>query len=150
MAARVATWPFRAHLVQEAEKYDAMAAADVALATSGTVSTELALAGVPMVVAYRFDPLGYAVMRPFFTGTYATLLNIAADAMIVPELIQSDATPDKLAVAVGRLLRDAEARVDQASRQTAALDLMGRDDTDPSSNAADAVLRVIAQQNAGA
>ena len=44
VAGRVAAWPFRAHLVDEAEKYDAMRAATVALATSGTVSTELALA----------------------------------------------------------------------------------------------------------
>ncbi|MBJ7485387.1 lipid-A-disaccharide synthase, partial [Brevundimonas sp.] len=73
VTARVATWPFRVHLVQEADKYDAMRAATVALATSGTVSTELALAGVPMVVAYRFGALSYAIMKPFFTGKFATL-----------------------------------------------------------------------------
>tara|TARA_R110002051_G_scaffold3220_7_gene17519 strand:- start:1429 stop:2592 length:1164 start_codon:yes stop_codon:yes gene_type:complete len=144
VAARIAAWPFRAHLVQEADKYDAMRACDVALATSGTVSTELALAGAPMVIAYRFTPLSYAIMKPFFTGKYATLFNHAADAEIAPELIQNDATPDKLAAAVGRLLDDPAARADQAARQTAALDLMGRDAADPSELAADAVLQVIA------
>ncbi|MBU3971219.1 MAG: lipid-A-disaccharide synthase, partial [Alphaproteobacteria bacterium] len=93
---RVAAWPFRAHLVGEGEKYAAMRAATVALATSGTVSTELALAGAPMVIAYRFQPLSYAIMRPFFTGKYATLFNHAADAEIARELIQNDATPEKL------------------------------------------------------
>lgn len=144
VTARVATWPFRVHLVQEADKYDAMRASTVALATSGTVSTELALAGVPMVIAYRFGALSYAIMKPFFTGKFATLFNTAADAMIAPELIQKDATPDKLAAAVARLLSDPAARADQSARQTAALDLMGREGRDPSEIAAEAVLKVIA------
>ncbi len=144
VTAEIATWPFRAHLVPEREKYAAMKAATVALATSGTVSSELALAGAPMVIAYRFQPLSYAIMKPFFTGKYATLFNHAADEEIAKELIQSDATPEKLAAEVGRLLADPVARADQAARQTAALDLMGREGRDPSEIAADAVLRVIA------
>ena len=144
VTAEVASWPFRAHLVQEGDKYSAMKAATVALATSGTVSTELALAGAPMVIAYRFQPLSYAIMRPFFTGKYATLFNHAADEEIAKELIQKDATPEKVAAEVGRLLADPEARAQQAARQTAALDLMGREGRDPSEIAAEAVLRVIA------
>jgi lipid-A-disaccharide synthase len=143
VAARVAAWPFRAHLVSEADKYSAMKAATVALATSGTVSTELALAGAPMVIGYRFQPLSYAIMRPFFTGKYATLFNHAADAEIARELIQTDATPEGFAVEVGRLLDDPAARADQATRQTAALDLMGREGRDPSEIAAEAVLAVM-------
>jgi len=144
VAGRVATWPFRVHLVSEAEKYDAMKAATVALATSGTVSTELALAGAPMIIGYRFQPLSYAIMKPFFTGKYATLFNHAADAEIACELIQNDATPARFADAVRRLLSDPDVRRDQARRQTEALDLMGRGGRDPSEIAADAVLRVIA------
>ncbi len=144
VTARIATWPFRAHVVGEDQKYAAMRAATVALATSGTVSTELALAGAPMVIAYRFQPLSYAIMKPFFTGKYATLFNHAADEEIARELIQNDATPGKVAAEVGRLLGDPEARRAQAERQTAALDLMGREGRDPSEIAADAVLRVIA------
>lgn len=144
VAGRVATWPFRVHLVSEAEKYDAMKAATVALATSGTVSTELALAGAPMIIGYRFQPLSYAIMKPFFTGKYATLFNHAADAEIARELIQNDATPARFASAVRRLLSDPAVRRDQARRQTEALDLMGRGGRDPSEIAADAVLRVIA------
>ncbi|WP_420469527.1 lipid-A-disaccharide synthase [Brevundimonas sp. FT23042] len=141
---RIAAWPFRVHLVSEAEKYDAMKAATVALATSGTVSTELALAGAPMVIGYRFQPLSYAIMKPFFTGKYATLFNHAADEEIARELIQKDATPEQISDEVARLLADPVARRVQAERQTAALDLMGRNAPDPSSLAADAVLRVIA------
>ena len=141
---RVAAWPFRAHLVSEADKYSAMKAATIALATSGTVSTELALAGAPMVVGYRFQPLSYAIMKPFFTGKYATLFNHAADAEIARELIQKDATPERFAAEVGRLLDDPVSRADQAMRQTAALDLMGREGRDPSEIAAEAVLGLVA------
>ena len=144
VTAQVASWPFRAHLIPEAGKYAAMKAATVALATSGTVSTELALAGAPMVISYRFQPLSYAVMKPFFTGKYATLFNHAAGEEIAGELIQKDATPERLAAEVGRLLRDPKARARQAERQTAALDLMGREGRDPSEVAAEAVLRVVA------
>jgi len=148
VASRVAAWPFRVHLVSEAEKYDAMTAATVALATSGTVSTELALAGAPMIIGYRFQPLSYALMKPFFTGRYATLFNHAADEEIARELIQADATPDKVAAEVGRLLSDPQARQAQAARQTEALKLMGRGDRQPSDVAADAVLRVVAARAA--
>jgi lipid-A-disaccharide synthase len=143
VSACVDRWPVRAHLVDEADKYAAMKAATVAMATSGTVSTELALAGVPMVIGYRFAPVSYAIMKPFFTGKYATLFNHAADAEIARELIQSDATPDRFVEEVGRLLDDPQARADQSARQTAALDLMGREGRDPSDIAAEAVLAVV-------
>ena len=146
--AQVADWPVEAHLVDEDDKYAAMKAATVALATSGTVSTELALAGAPMIIAYRFQPLSYAIMRPFFTGKYATLFNHAADEEIAPEYIQKDATPDHLVPALERLLEDPAARADQARRQTAALELMGREGRDPSEIAAEAVLDVIAGRTA--
>jgi lipid-A-disaccharide synthase len=87
---------------REDQKYAAMRAATVALATSGTVSTELALAGAPTVIAYRFQPLSYAIMKPFFTGKYATLFNHAAGEEIARELIQNDAAGWRR---VGRLLR---------------------------------------------
>ena len=147
---RLAAWPFRVHHVDEAAKYDAMKACDVALAASGTVSTELALAGAPMVIAYRFDPVSYAIMKPFFTGKFATLFNVAADEMIAPELIQKDATPEKLAAAVDRLLSDPAARAAQVSAQFEALDKMGRGGGDPSDIAAEAVLRVIAERGSDA
>ena len=144
---RVATWAEPVHLVEEADKYAAMKAATVALATSGTVSTELALAGAPMVIGYRFQPLSYALMKPFFTGKYATLFNHAADQEIARELIQAEATAQNFVGEVARLLDDPAARADQAARQTAALDLMGREGRNPSEIAAEAVLNVIATRS---
>lgn len=147
VAGRVAAWPFRVHLVDEAEKYDAMRAATVALATSGTVSTELALAGAPMVIAYKIDGLSYQLMKRFVTAKHITLFNVAADDRIAPEFIQHEATPAILTAAVGRLLADPALATEQARRQTAALDLMGRGGPDPSELAADAVLKVIADKS---
>lgn len=144
VASRVAAWPIPVHVVSEADKYSAMKAATVALATSGTVSTELALAGAPMVIGYRFGPVSYAIMKPFFTGKYATLFNHAADTEIARELIQADATPGKIAAEVGRLLADPAARAAQARDQTEALALMGGGGADPSDLAAAAVLDVLA------
>ena len=146
--ARAAAWPFRVHLVEEAEKYDAMKAATAALATSGTVSTELALAGVPMVIAYRIDGLSYALMKRLVTARHITLFNIAADQRIAPEFIQHDATPDALVAAVGRLLTDPAAAGDQARRQTEALALMGADGRDPSDIAAEVVLEIVGRKAA--
>jgi lipid-A-disaccharide synthase len=143
VSARIAAWPFRVHLVTEADKYAAMRAATVALATSGTVSSELALAGVPMVIAYRFQPLSYAIMKPFFKGRFATLFNHAADEEIARELIQADATPEKMVAEVRRLLDDPGARLNQAERQIRALEMMGRGTADPSDLAADAVLQIV-------
>ena len=149
VTARVSAWSPPPILVGEDEKYDAMKAATAALATSGTVSTELALAGAPMVVAYKIDGLSYALMKRLVTARHITLFNIAADERIAPELIQGDATPPKLAAAVGRLLSDPEIAADQARRQTAALERMGRGGADPSQLAADAVLRVVVEKAKG-
>ncbi len=145
---RVAAWPFRVHLVEEDRKYAAMRLADVALATSGTVSTELALAGAPMVIAYRIGALSYRIMKRFVTARHVTLFNIAADRRIAPEFIQDAATPEALAAAVARLLDDPGAARQQAQDQTEALSLMGRGGADPSELAADAVLDVLAARRA--
>ena len=143
VTSRVASWPFRAHLVSEAAKYDAMQAANVALATSGTVSTEIALVGTPMVIAYKIDNLSYRLMKPLVTAKYFTILNLAADEMIAPECIQFEATPDHLFAAVEPLLLQPEKAKDQALRQTAVLDKMGRGGPNPSDLAAQAVLKLL-------
>ena len=119
-----------------------MCAATVALATSGTVSTELALAGVPMVIAYRLGGLSFALTRPLMTARHITLFNIAADERIAPEYLQDEATPDALAREVAERLDDPALRADQVARQSAALDLMGRGQPDPSAAAAKVVLNV--------
>jgi lipid-A-disaccharide synthase len=88
-------------------------------------------------------------MKPFFTGKYATLFNHAADAEIARELIQAEATPDRFAAELSRLLDDPAARADQSARQTAALDLMGREGRDPSEIAAETLYTLLRDAPAG-
>lgn len=145
---RVAAWPFRAHIVGEDNKYSAMKAANVALATSGTVSSEIAMAGTPMVIAYKIDNLSYRLMKPLVTAKFFTMLNLAGDEEIAREFIQFDATADKIAPEVLRLLTDKAAAKAQADRQTEVLEIMGRGGPNPSELAADAVLDVLEKRKA--
>jgi lipid-A-disaccharide synthase len=143
--ARVAGWPHRAHVIEGDEaKLDAMKAATVALACSGTVTTELALAGVAMVVGYRLGPVTYAILQRLIRTKYITLFNIAAQAFVAPELVQAECTGPKLAREVALRLDDAELRNRQVLAQYTALDRMGRGGPDPSEAAADAILKVLA------
>jgi len=144
---RVAGWPHRAHVVEgETGKLDAMKAATVALACSGTVTTELALAGVPMVVGYRIGPVTYAIVRRLIRTKYITLFNIAAGEAIAPELIQAQCDGPRLAAEVARRLDDPVLRERQVAAQFAALDKMGRGGPDPSEAAAAAVLKIVAER----
>ena len=145
--ARVAGWAFRAHVIEgEAGKLDAMKAATVALACSGTVTTELALAGVAMVVGYRLGAVTYAIAQRLIRTKYITLFNIAAQAFVAPELVQDACTGPNLAREVALRLDDAELRGRQVLAQYAALDRMGRGGPDPSEVAADAVLKVLSDR----
>ncbi len=142
--ARVAGWPNRAHVIEDDQgKLDAMKAATVALACSGTVTTELALAGAPIVVGYRLGPLTYAIVKRLIHTPYITLFNIAGQAFIAPELVQEDCTGPKLARQVALRLDDAGLRARQVAGQYAALDKMGRGGPDPSEAAAEAVLKLV-------
>lgn len=144
--ARVAGWPHRAHVVEgEAAKRSAMKAATVALACSGTVTTELALAGCPMVVAYRLAPVTYAILKRLIRTKYVTLFNIAAQDFVAPEMIQADCNGPALAREVARRLDDPALRAEQVARQSAALPKMGRGGPDPNEAAASAILGLAAR-----
>lgn len=141
---QVAGWPDKVHVVEgEEAKLDAMKAATVALACSGTVTTELALAGVPMVVGYRLGPVTYAILKRLIRTPYVTLFNIAAQDFVAPELIQDDCNGARIAREIAARLDDPSARQQQMRAQYEALDKMGRGGPDPSEAAALAVLKVV-------
>ncbi len=128
----------------DALKLDAMAAATVALACSGSVTTELALLGCPMVVAYRVGALTYQVLRRLVTARFITLFNIAAGEAVAPEFIQADCTGERLAAALAERLDDPARRRRQIDAQFAALEAMGRDPgPSPADRAADVVLALL-------
>ncbi len=140
--------PAVARIVDEREKEDAFAAATVALAASGTVTTEVALQGAPVIVGYRLGWVTWAVARAFlFKGKYVTLMNVAADAEVAPELLQTKFTAENVAAAAAPLLDDEDAREEQVRRQDEALDRMGRGARPASEIAAEAVLGVMRDAN---
>lgn len=81
-------------------RYDLMAACDLVMTASGTVTLELALLNIPMVVTYRFSPLTYRLGRLLVNVKFASLVNLVADKEVVTELIQDDFTPPSLADAL--------------------------------------------------
>jgi lipid-A-disaccharide synthase len=126
-----------------AEKYDAMAASNAALAASGTVALELALARVPTVVAYRVAPLTHFIVRRLLSTDFGNLINIIEDREIVPEMIQGDCRPDRLAEALERML--GPEGVAQTEAVQPALSQLGLGGEAPSRRAAQAVLDIIAR-----
>ena len=137
----IAKWSVPVHVIEDdAGKLDAMAGCTVALAASGTVTTELALCGAPMVVGYRVGDMTYAILKRLMRAKFITLLNIAAGREVVPEFLQSRCTGEALATAIEPLLSSPELRGAQIADQTRGLDLMGRDIADPSERAAQAII----------
>jgi lipid-A-disaccharide synthase len=86
--------------------HDAMEAADVVLVASGTATLEAALLKRPMVITYRMPTLSWWILKRMNYLPYVGLPNILAGKFVVPELLQKEATPQKLADAVSALLTD--------------------------------------------
>jgi lipid-A-disaccharide synthase len=151
VTARAARWRSPTPLiVGETERQDAMAAATAALACSGTVTTEFAVAGAPVVVAYRLDPPTAVIAKMLIRTPFITLMNVAAGREIAPEFVQSACTGRRLAAALAPLLDDPAARARQSEAQTEALKLMGGGIENPAGQAARAVLAQIPTSHARA
>lgn len=97
-------------LLPEARKFDVFAASDVALACSGTVTTQLACAGVPSAVSYRLNALTYFLAKRLYKPNYISIVNISANEALMPEFIQGEVTGENLSNAVTVYLDDAELR----------------------------------------
>ncbi|WP_371821912.1 lipid-A-disaccharide synthase [Skermanella sp. TT6] len=144
VASEISSWPVRTILVEgDQGKYDAFAASEAALAASGTVALELALARLPAVIAYRMHPVTIGLYRRFIRVKYANLVNIMLDRMLVPELLQENCTPEKLDAAVTKLLDDPEARREQREGVAEVARWLGLGGPPPSERAADVVLAVV-------
>ncbi|MEN3791225.1 lipid-A-disaccharide synthase [Fulvimarina sp. MAC3] len=108
--ADVSMWKHQPRIVTgHDERWAAFASADAALAASGTVSLELALAGIPMALAYRLDPIGYR-FRHLITAWTAALPNFIAGHPLVPEHFHEIVRPEHLARRMERLLTDTPER----------------------------------------
>ncbi|MFN3869722.1 MAG: lipid-A-disaccharide synthase [Hyphomicrobiaceae bacterium] len=143
--AELAHWPVRPHLVAgEDDKFAAFRLADAALAASGTVTLELALAGTPAIVAYRVD--GVARHLRFLVKVPSIVLaNLVAGRNIYPEFIQEACNGEQLAEALAHLLRDGRARQHQIDGLLRIPERMLLVHGTPSERAADVVLAHIAR-----
>ena len=92
-------------------KFDSFVASDAALAASGTVTLELAISGVPMVTAYRLNPLTWGIVSRIVYAKYINLINIISNKLIIPELIQGSCDPRNILPALENIF------MDQAERQ---------------------------------
>ena len=140
-----ADWPIAPRIVEgEAAKYATFRRAPAALAASGTVTLELALSGVPMVVAYKVSKLEEQ-LRHLIDVPSIVLANLILGQNVVPERVQWDCTPDKLAEALLPLLENGPDR----RRQLEAFEgldgiMVATDPTKPSERAAAIVADAIA------
>ena len=138
-------WPVPEILIIDmAERFDAFAAADAAMAKSGTVTLELALAKVPMVVAYRISPTSaFLVRRMGISVEHASLVNLLAGRQVVPERLQEDCTPENLAASVDEILASEQVRAGQLQAFEEVVNALGDRTPPPSERAAMVVLDIV-------
>jgi lipid-A-disaccharide synthase len=125
------------------DKFGAFEAADAALAASGTVSTELALAATPMVIGYRVGQVTAAIARRYIKVPYITLVNLILKREAIPEFVQEECTAENLSAELIRLLTNPSARVAQVTASAEAVKALGFGDEKPSVRAARAVLKLL-------
>jgi lipid-A-disaccharide synthase len=140
----VANWPVQPRIViGEQEKRAAFRIAHAALAKSGTVTLELALAGVPMVTAYRTGAIEAWMLLRVINVSSVILANLVVGENVVPEFLQRDCTPEKLSSALRDVLEESRLRrrqVDAFARLDA---IMATGNATPSTRAADIVLATM-------
>jgi lipid-A-disaccharide synthase len=146
----VRTWSGRPLVVRGAEaKYDAFAASRAAIAASGTVALELAMAGVPMAVAYRLNPLTEMVLDRVLKVRQVNLINLILGRVLVGEFLRGDCTPEKLSATLTELIEDEAVRAAHRAGYDEAMRRLGVGDASPSLRAADRILAVIAASRGG-
>ncbi|QAU39821.1 lipid-A-disaccharide synthase [Bradyrhizobium guangdongense] len=140
----VASWPVKPQIVVgEAEKRAAFRIARAALAKSGTVTLELALSGIPMVTAYRVGAMEAFILRRAIQVPSVILANLVIGKDVIPEFLQEDCTPEKLAGALSEVLADTPMRRRQVEAFAQLDTIMSTGNKSPSVLAADIVLATI-------
>jgi lipid-A-disaccharide synthase len=146
----VADWPGCPIVLRgAAAKYDAFAASRAAMAASGTVALELALARVPMVIGYRLNRMTQIVLDWVVKVRQVNLVNLILGRVLVTELLGDDCTPERLAVAVADLVRDEAVRSTHIAGYDEAMRRLGVGSLSPSRNAADRILAIISARQRG-
>lgn len=129
-------------------KMDSFHAADAALAASGTVALETGIAGLPTVVAYRLNPMTAFLAKRLIKIEYANLINILLDRPVVPELLQEDCTPERIAETLKQVLSDPLQRDQQTEAGRLVRNMLKPGTLWPSAKAARVILN-LADRNRG-
>ncbi|MEM6903914.1 MAG: lipid-A-disaccharide synthase [Pseudomonadota bacterium] len=138
-----ANWPVEALIVEGVEdKYDAMAASKAGLAASGTVALELALTRLPGVIAYRANALSAAIFRRMATTAYVSLPNIILQRPLIPECLQEQCTPTKLADELEAMCKFEKRRSAVLDGYAQVADKLGARQMNPSIMAAKTLLKL--------
>jgi lipid-A-disaccharide synthase len=129
------------------ERFEAYAASTLAIAASGTVSLEVALAGLPLITIYKTGPLTGWLARRLITVPHVNLVNLILSRPAVPELLQEDCRPERIATSAVRLMTDEQLRREQqAALAEAVAQLGGVGEPLPSHRAAARILEILATQ----
>ena len=144
----VARWQLPVLVLEDrTEHFDAYAASSLAIAASGTVSLEVALAGLPAITIYRTRTLPAWLARRLTPMPHVNMVNLILGRPAVPELLQEDCRADRVAAAAVRLIGDEALRRDQQAALAEAVDrLRGGDERPPSQRAAARVLELLADR----
>ena len=132
-----------------AEKYDAFAASRAALAASGSVALELALARLPMVVGYRLNPLTEAFLNRVLKVRQVNLVNLLLGRPMICELLGPNCTPERLAASLAELIADERVRAAHRRGYDEAVRRLAGDGVSPSLRAADQILELVAARRCG-
>ncbi|WP_102223167.1 lipid-A-disaccharide synthase [Acidimangrovimonas sediminis] len=144
VGAMVAGWPGDTLVtVDPAEKRAAFAAADVALAASGTVSLELAANAVPMVIAYDFNWLTWQIMKRKALIDTVTLVNLVAESRTVPEFLGPECRAPGIAAALERLLAEGPERAAERAAMALTMERLGLGGEAPGMRAARSVIAAL-------
>lgn len=143
----VEDWPVRPLVLDErADRFDAYAASWLAIAASGTVTLELALANLPHITIYRTGAITAWLARRMIDVAHVNLVNIILNRPVVPEWLQEDCNPERITASALHLIEDADHRETQkASLGEVMAMLRGGDDGPPSEQAARRVLDLLGQ-----
>ena len=143
-------WPGAPIIVQRAQdKYDAFAASSAALAASGSVALELAMARLPMVVGYRLNPLTEKLLDRILQVRQVNLVNLLLGRPLVCELLGPNCTPERLAAAIVELIRDEQVRSAHRQGYDEVRRCLEAGGSSPSLRAADQVLEIVAARRCG-
>lgn len=140
----IASWPVKPSIViGENEKRAAFRIAHAALAKSGTVTLELALSGIPMVTAYRVGAVEAFILRRAIRVSSVILANLVIGREVIPEYLQEECTPEKLAPALHDVLTDSPLRRQQVEAFAQLDRIMSTGNKSPSVLAANVVLATM-------